>query len=116
MGNKRSVILSWLIGATIIASSAIVPAPAQERLRVIVSGKHLKDWRFRLCDDYGCVDKVVLCAPGYHIIYGDKCVVNIHTPPSWEDRVHPVVPPCEGCGATNPSLYSLYAGSDWPKR
>jgi hypothetical protein len=116
MRNKRSIILSWLIGATIIASSAIVPAPAQERLRVIVAGKHLKDWRFRLCDDYGCVDKLVLCAPGYHIIYGNKCIVNIRTPPSWEDRVHPVVPPCEGCGATNPSLYSLYAGSDWPNR
>jgi hypothetical protein len=57
MRNKRSVILAWLIGATIIASSPIVPAPAQERLRVIVSGKHLKDWRFRLCDDYSCVDK-----------------------------------------------------------
>ena len=115
MPNKRSVTLSWLIGATIMASSAIAPAPAQERLRVIVSG-NLKDWRFRLFDDYGCVDKLVLCAPGYHIIYGHKCAVNIHTPPSWEDRVHPVVPPCEGCRATNPSLYSLYAGSDWPKR
>ena len=34
MRNKRSVILSWLIGATIIAFSAIVPAPAQERLRI----------------------------------------------------------------------------------
>jgi hypothetical protein len=115
MRNKRSVILTWLIGATIIVSSAIAPAPAQERLRVIVSGKHLKDWRFRLCDDYGCIAKVVLCAPGYHMIYGSKCVLNVRTPPSWEDRVHPV-PPCEGCGATNPSLYSLYAGSDWPKR
>jgi len=116
MRNKRSIILSWLIGATIIASSAIVPAPAQERLRIIVACKHLKDWRFRLCDDYGCVDKLVLCALGYHIIYGNKCIMNIRTPPSWEDRVHAVVPPCKGCGATNPSLYSLYAGSDWPNR
>jgi hypothetical protein len=37
MRNRRSVILSWLIGATIIASSAIVPAATQERLRVIAA-------------------------------------------------------------------------------
>ena len=63
-----------------------------------------------LCGEYGCVDKVVVCAPGYHIIYGNRCVVNIHSPPSWEDQVQPVVPPCEGCWTTHPTLYELTLG------
>ena len=109
MRNRRSVILSWLIGATIIASSAIVPAATQERLRVIVSGKHLKDWRFRLCDDYGCIAHLVLCAPGYHMVYGNRCVVNLQTMPSWQDEIRPIIPPCEGCDAARPTLYELYA-------
>jgi hypothetical protein len=112
-GFVRLFGLSFLI---VVACAAISSASAQERLKVITSGQHLKDWRFKLCDTHGCVNKVVLCAPGYHIIYGDKCVANIHTPPSWEDQVQPVVPPCEGCGAANPSLYSLYVGSAWPQR
>jgi hypothetical protein len=108
--------LSWLV-ASIAVVCAINSAAAQEEwIKVIASGQQLKDWRFKLCDSHGCVAKVVLCAPGYHIIYGNKCVVNIHTPPSWEDRVRPVVPPCEGWDATSPSLHSLYAGSAWPQR
>lgn len=82
--------LSWLL-PSIAVLCAINPAAAQEEwIKAIASGRQLKDWRFKLCDSHGCVAKVVLCAPGYHIIYGSKCVANIHTPPSWKDRVQPV--------------------------
>jgi hypothetical protein len=106
--EHRYGVLSWLIYQAIF-----VPASAQERLKVIASGPHLKDWRFKICNEYGCVDKVVVCAPGYHIIYGDRCVANIHLPPSWEDKVQPVVPPCEGCLTAHPTLYELYARTAW---
>jgi hypothetical protein len=89
----------------------ISPAWAQERLKVIVSGPRLKDWRFTLCGERRCITGVVLCAPGYHIVYGNRCVANVHTPPSWEDQVQPVVPPCIGCSDTRPTLYELYARS-----
>jgi hypothetical protein len=109
--------LSWLIAGIAVICSAINPAAAQEEwVKVIASGQQLKDWRFRLCNSNGCVAKVVLCAPGYHIIYGNKCVVNIHTPPSWEGRVQPILPPCEGCENADASLYLLYAGSAQPRR
>jgi hypothetical protein len=105
-----------VVGAALVVCTATNPAAAQEEwLKVVASGPHLKDWRFSLCDHRRCHAKVVLCAPGYHIIYGNRCVLNIHTPPSWEDQVRPIVPPCDGCGATHPSLYSLY-NSAWPQR
>jgi hypothetical protein len=103
--EHRYGVMSWLIYEAIF-----VPASAEERLKVIAFGPHLKDWRFKICGEYGCVDKVVVCAPGYHIIYGNRCVVNIHSPPSWEDQVQPVVPPCEGCWTTHPTLYELTLG------
>ena len=82
---------------------------AEEHLKVIVSGPHLKDWRLKLCGEYGCVDKVVLCAPGYHMVFGNRCVVNLQTMPTWQDEVRPIIPPCEGCDAARPELYELYA-------
>jgi hypothetical protein len=62
-------VLSWLIYEAIF-----VPASAEERLKVIESGPHLKDWRFKICGEYGCVDKVVVCAPGYHIAMGTNAL------------------------------------------
>ena len=55
-----------------------------------------------------------ISAPGYHITYGNRCVANIHLPPSWEDKVQPVVPACEGCLTAHPTLYELYARGAWP--
>ena len=80
--------LSFLI---VVACAAISSASAQERLKVITSGHHLRDWRFKFCDTHGCVAKVVRCARGYHIIYGNRCVAK-------------------------PSLHSLYVGSACPQR
>ena len=113
-GSHRYSSLSLLIVDIMIAAILFVRlAAAQEHLKMMTSGPHLKDWRFKICGEYGCVDKVVVCAPGYHIVYGNKCVVNVHTPPSWEDQVQPVVPPCEGCDVAHPTLYELYARSAW---
>jgi hypothetical protein len=105
---------SLLLTVAIMVVGILVPGPAvaaKEHLKVIASGPRLKDWRFRLCGENGCVAKVVLCAPGYHMVYGNMCVVNIHTMPSWEDEMWPVIPPCEGCDATHPTLYELYGRS-----
>jgi hypothetical protein len=109
-GSHRYSSLSLLIVDIMIAAILFVRlAAAQEHLKMITSGPHLKDWRFKLCGEYRCVDKVVLCAPGYHMVYGNRCVVNLHTMPSWQDDVRPVIPPCEGCDAARPTLYELYA-------
>ena len=76
-GSKHSSILARLIGdALVVGSLALIsfaqlaiiisPAWAQERLKGIVSGPHLKDWRFTLCGERRCVTSVVLCAPLSH--------------------------------------------------
>ena len=82
--SHRLLTVGILIAAILFVRSTDA---AEEHLKVIASGPHLKDWRFKLCGEYACVDKVVLCAPGYHMVYGNRCVVNMQTMPSWQDEV-----------------------------
>ena len=108
-GSHRYSSLSLLIVDIMIAAILFVRlAAAQEHLKMMTSGPHLKDWRFKLCGEYGCVDKVVLCAPGYHTVYGNRCVLNLHNALVARRRKarHTTV---RGCDAARPTLYELYA-------
>ncbi len=74
--NRSNNNHALIVGIMIAAILFVGLAAAQEHLKIIASDPHLKDWRFKLCGEYGCVDKVVLCAPGYHTVYGNGCVAS----------------------------------------